>query len=156
VTIDGYVHSDGGVVMGINVFDAVSRCKASGYAEKDIVLDIVTCNNARLTNWNETNQDASEIKARAEAIQSYSMTMSDIFDACRAYPEVEWRYFVQAPPHLPGSSAVFKKSDMTAMTQIGLIDGANASIGIHCAQAEQFRHSKIVKDLRRKKTPLVV
>merc|ERR1712000_784886 len=107
--------------MGTDVFSAIHRCKAWGYAESDVVIDTVTCNAARLASWNETlNNHAADIKARADAIQSFSMTMADIFDACRAYPDVEWRYFVQAPTELPGNAASFNATQMQAMTQVGL------------------------------------
>merc|ERR1712098_2204 len=48
VKIDGDVYNDGGTVMGINIFSAVNRCKAAGYAEEDIVMDVITCNSKRL------------------------------------------------------------------------------------------------------------
>lgn len=151
VIVDGEVHSDGQVVMGINVFSAVQRCQAAGYADDDIVIDVITANSDRLPVWDEATQNhATEIKARAVAVQAFSMEMADILDACRAYPEVNWRYFVQAPSDLPGSAASFNTEALTAMTQFGLSSAANASVGIHCAHAENYRHSKIIEDLRRK------
>lgn len=148
VKIDGTVYNDGGVVMGTNIYSAVNRCKAAGYAESDIVMDTITCNSARLSTWNETlHNHAGEIKARAAEIQSFALGMADIFDACRAYPEVNWRYYVQAPTDLPGSAASFDEASMNAMLAIGLRDAANASVDIHCSQAEHFRKSRIVKDL---------
>lgn len=148
VKIDGIVYNDGGVVMGTNIYSAVNRCKAAGYAENDIVIDTITCNSARLSTWNETlHNHAGEIKARAAEIQSFALGMADIFDACRAYPEVNWRYYVQAPTDLPGSAASFDEASMNAMLAIGLRDAANASVDIHCSQAEHFRKSRIVKDL---------
>merc|ERR1712228_943265 len=142
------VHSDGGVVMGTNVYSAVNRCKAAGYAESDIVIDTITCNSARLSTWNETlHNHAGDIKARAAEIQTFALAMADIFDACRAYPEVNWRYYVQAPTDLPGTAASFNAESMEAMLNVGLADAKNASVGIHCSQAEQFRKSRIVKDI---------
>merc|ERR1712093_638261 len=92
----------------------------------------------------------ADIKSRTQEIQSFHQTMADIFDACRAYPDVNWRYYVQAPTDLPGSSASFNKVALTAMTQVGLADAANATAGLHCSQAEQFRKSKIVQESRKR------
>merc|ERR1711862_3760 len=105
-------------------------------------------NSARLSTWNETlSLHAADIKARAADIQKFAMGMADIFDACRAYPEVNWRYYVQAPTDLPGNAAAFDEVSMKAMLATGLQDAANASVGIHFSQAEQLRKSRIVKDL---------
>jgi len=149
VEINGKVYSDGGVVMGSNVFSGIRRCKAAGYVETDIVVDVVTCASNRLSSWNGTLQNhAADIKQRADDIQKFSMSMADIFDACRAFPDVDWRYYVQAPSDLPGGAIAFDTKDMTEMTQIGLTDGAAAQRGQHCAQAEAFRKSEIVRESR--------
>ena len=42
VEIDGDVYSDGSTVMGSNVFSAINRCRSAGYAEENIVMDVVT------------------------------------------------------------------------------------------------------------------
>lgn len=157
VKVNGKVHNDGGVVLGANVFSAVNRCKALGFAEKDIVLDLITCNSDRLSVWNATEHNhAAQIKARATTVQSFAMGMADIFDACRAYPNLGWRYYVQAPKDLPGNAASFDTKSMTAMVQVGLADGANASAGIHCSQAELFRKSNIIKEMRKKAVQFTV
>jgi len=151
VKLDGVVYSDGSTVMGINVFSAINRCMAAGYAESDIVLDVVTANSKRLTNWDAANHTTvGDIQARAQEIQSFTTAMSDILDACRAHPSVDWRYFVQAPTDLPGGATSFNTKALSAMTEIGLSDGANAPIGSQCASAETYRNSRIVEDMRKK------
>merc|ERR1712167_355685 len=116
------------------VFFKVLRLMARS-KESDIVLDLVTCNSDRLPSWNKTlNNHALEIQSRAKSIGAFSVEMADIFDACRAYPDVNWRFYVQAPTDLPGTAASFDKSAMEAMVSVGLQDAANASVGIHCSQ----------------------
>lgn len=157
VEIDGNVHSDGGVVMGANVFSGINRCLAAGYQESDIVLDLVTCNSDRLPSWNETmDNHALQVQSRAKSIRSFSMEMADIFDACRAYPKVNWRYYVQAPLDLPGTAASFNATILSEMMQVGLSDAKEAQAGVHCQQAEVYRKSNIVRTLRRQQTPSIV
>jgi len=150
VEIDGTVYSDGSTVMGSNVFSAINRCLAAGYTEENIVMDVVTTASNRLVAWDEkTNNNVQGIKTRASDIQQFTSAMADILDACRAYPTLGWRYFVQAPTDLPGSSASFDTKDLTAMVNVGLQSAANATISGHCAQAETYRSSNVVKNARR-------
>jgi predicted acylesterase/phospholipase RssA len=152
VEIDGTVYSDGSTVMGSNVFSAINRCIAAGYSEENIVMDVVTTASNRLATWDEsTNNNAQGIKNRASGIQQFTSAMADILDACYAYPTLGWRYYVQAPEDLPGSSASFNTKALTAMVNVGLQSAANATISGHCAQADTYRSSNVVKNARRSK-----
>merc|ERR1712151_668842 len=149
VTIDGKVYSDGTLPMGVDIFTGINRCKAAGYVEKNIVVDTVTTDKSRLSPWNPVTEDvAAEVKARAGAISSFTSTMADILDACQAFPEVEWRYFVQAPVDLPGSQASFDEPTMQLMLQAGLNQTATAVTGTQCDLAQKYRKSNIIKSTR--------
>jgi len=152
VEIDGDVYSDGSTVMGSNVFSAINRCRSAGYAEENIVMDVISTSSSRLASWDEsTNNNVKGINARASGIQQFTSAMADILDACRAYPTLGWRYFVQAPTDLPGSSASFDTVALTAMVKVGVASAANATISGHCAQAETYRSSNVVKNARQSK-----
>merc|ERR1711934_595453 len=149
VTVDGKVYSDGTLPMGVDIFSGINRYKAAGYIERDIVVDTVTTDKSRLSPWDPATQDvAAEVKARAGAISSFTSTMADILDACQAFPEVEWRYFVQAPLDLPGSQASFDQPTMQLMLQAGLNQTATALTGTQCALAQKYRKSKVIKATR--------
>jgi len=146
VTIDGKVYSDGTLPMGVDIFSGINRCKAAGYAERNIVVDTITTAKSRLSPWDPATQDvAAEVKARAGAISSFTSTMADILDACQAFPEVDWRYFVQAPDDLPGSQASFDEPTMQLMLQAGLNQTATVSTGTQCALAQKYRKSNILR-----------
>jgi len=152
VEIDGVVYSDGSTVMGSNVFSAINRCVSAGYGEENIVVDVISTASDSLASWNETTgNNVHGIKTRANEIQRFTSAMADILDACRAYPTLGWRYYVQAPADLPGSSASFDTKALTAMVAVGLTSAANATISGHCAQAETYRTSNVVKNARRSK-----
>jgi len=138
--------------MGSNVFSAINRCTAAGYSEENIVVDVISTASDSLVSWNETTgNNVHGIKSRAAEIQHFTSAMADILDACRAYPTLGWRYYVQAPADLPGSSASFDTKSLTAMVAVGLSSAANATISGHCAQAETYRTSNIVKNARQAK-----
>ena len=48
VSYNGNTYSDGGVTMGINVYDAVNRCRETGAADEDITVDIVACSGDKI------------------------------------------------------------------------------------------------------------
>lgn len=145
VKIDGVVYNDGGTVMGTNIFSAVNRCKSAGYREEDIVMDVVTTSSESLASWNETaNDKTEELRMRGDEIKQFNQAMADIFDACQAYPGLNWRYYVHAPADLPGNSADFNGTVMKEMLQVGLKDAAAAVPGIHCQVAEAHRHSHTI------------
>lgn len=149
VTIDGKVYSDGTLPMGVDIFTGINRCKAAGYAERNIVVDTVTTDKSRLSSWDPTTQDvAAQVKSRAAAISSFTSTMADILDACQAFPEVDWRYFVQAPEDLPGNQASFDEPTMQLMLQAGLNQTATATTGTQCALAQKYRKSNVLKGMR--------
>jgi len=150
VKIDGTVYNDGGSVMGSNIFSAINRCKQSGYAEKDVVLDLVTCSSTTLAPFNATAENqADQILSRSNDIAAFSKTMADIFDACKAYPSVNWRYYVPAPANLNGSAMTFDIGHLEAMLQTGIEVGGNVSItGTQCAEAEKHRKSNVVPHVR--------
>jgi len=146
VKFDDVVYSDGTIVMGIDVFSGINRCQAAGYASEDIVVDIITTASNRLKPWDpSTNNKAAEVEARASEVGTFSATMADIFDACRAYPEVEWRYFAQAPTDLPGSQASFDVDTMSKMMAAGEAQAPNLTRGVHCSEAEKYRKSNVMR-----------
>lgn len=50
--LDGYKFFDGGVVHMMDIAGGVQRCKKEGYAEKDIVIDVIMiASNNSFTDW---------------------------------------------------------------------------------------------------------
>jgi len=150
VDVDGVTHSDGGCVMGNNIFSAVNRCKQAGFKESDIVMDVITCSSPSLKSWNATEDDTSaEVEARAGTLQQFNMEMGDLFDACDAYPDVNWRFYVAAG-ELPSNGLNFNLTQMTEMASIGERDAAAAPKGFHCKIAQQYRRSQKMAELHKR------
>jgi len=106
------------------------------------------------------NDKSGQLDDRDEEITEFNNVMADIFDACLAYPNVHWRYYVQAPVDLPGSAASFNFTEMSEMLQVGLKDAAAAEIGTHCKIAEAHRHSNTIPKVGQKilapATPIII
>jgi len=150
VTIDGRVLSDGGCVLGVDVFSAVERCRALGVQDEDITVDIVTCDNKKSLRKFDPSKDnnAVDLLVRGLQVQRHDQQKSDIFDACEAYPKVNWRYLVEPSQALPSNGIEFDKTNMLKMVQIGKEDAASVTAGGACDAAsaamrqKKLRHSE--------------
>mmetsp|Transcript_13297 Transcript_13297/g.32135 ORF Transcript_13297/g.32135 Transcript_13297/m.32135 type:complete len:331 (+) Transcript_13297:67-1059(+) len=143
VEIDGQVLSDGGCVLGVDIFAAVTRCQAAGAALDEITLDVISAGSeASLKAWAPNDDDVSfELLVRGLDMQRYNQQMSDLYDACKAYPTINWRYYVEPMVSLPSNGISFNKTEMLEMVQIGLTEAAAAEINTACGAAEAHRHS---------------
>jgi len=160
VKVDGHVLSDGGAVMGVDIFSAVDRCRQLVESDSDIVVDIVTCDSQMLKQWDQSDDKTVPLLLRGLTEQNYNKQMADILDACQAYPEVNWRYYIEPPASgLPSNGINFDKTQMLQMVAIGKAQAANATIGAACSRADARRNShrwgkKNVQTLGRK--PVIV
>lgn len=146
VQVDDFVLSDGGEVLGVNVFSAVTRCREQVESDEDIIVDIVTCDTDKLTSFNAQQDDLSlPLFMRGKKVKAFEQQMADVFDACHAYPKVNWRYFIQPQVALPSNGIQFNTTAMLEMVQIGKSEAAAAQEGIGCATAEAHRHSNVIK-----------
>merc|ERR1711871_27643 len=127
VSFNGNTYSDGGVTMGINVYDAVNRCRAMGAADPDITVDIVACSGDKLA-WQDEAKDDKTIAVlmRAYDLQKIDAAMHNIYDAKLASPSVNWRYLIFPSTPLPGSGLNFNPAQMKEMVEQGESDAAAA------------------------------
>lgn len=144
VEVDGLVLSDGGARIGVDVFSAINKCRELADSDADIVVDIITCDERAPRPWNQTIDDrALELLLRGWSLRSYNAQMQDILDACLAYPDVNFRYYVEPPvAGLPSNGLNFNKTEMEEMVRIGQKQAAIAQPGAACLAAQRHRHSK--------------
>lgn len=143
VHIEDKVFSDGGWSLGVDVFSAVTRCRQVVESDEDIVLDIITCDKKDLKLWEPSSDDHSlDIFMRATVEKNYDSQMGDILDACLAYPNVNFRYYIEPPGPLPSNGVNFIKSQMEEMVKIGNATAAAAQVGQACTVAQEHRHSR--------------
>jgi NTE family protein len=142
VNIDGAVYSDGGCVMGVDIFAAVTRCQAAGALDTEITVDVISTGGEKAVKaWTAGDDNSFDLLVRGLDLQRYNQQMSDIYDACMAYPNINWRYYIEPTVRLPSNGKSFNKTQMTEMVQIGLTEAAAASSNSACGMAEAHRHS---------------
>jgi len=144
VKVDGRILSDGGCVLGADVFTAVARCRQMVKSDEDIVLDVVTCDSRNLKQWDVRADDKTlPLWIRGMEEQRYNKQMADILDACLAYPNINFRYYVEPPPsELPSNGFNFNKTQMLEMVEIGRRQAASVVPGGACIVAQQHRASR--------------
>lgn len=146
VQVNGYTLSDGGAVLGVNVFSAVNRCREQVDADEDIIVDVITCDTDKLTSFNAQVDDLSlPLLMRGQKVKAFQQQMADIFDACKAYPKVNWRFFAQPQVKLPSNGIEFNTTAMLEMVKIGNAEAAKVPEGQGCAIAEAHRHSNMIQ-----------
>ena len=85
---------DGGTVWNINIDDAIVQCLDRGYNEADIILDMYICGAQNLTSVNATSNGYNNWQRGREISKFFSGTNS-IVENMKAYPDVQYREFVQ-------------------------------------------------------------
>lgn len=120
---------DGGTVYNTNLVSAVERCRETADKDEDITLDIVICDdNPDLGKWEDTN-DAISNFLRYKSIRDYYNGLADIYKFKQAFPNVNYRYFVQPSQALAGGLGILNFNNATStypMQMLGRLDGENA------------------------------
>lgn len=85
---------DGGTVWNVNIPSAINQCLDMGYAEEDIIMDVIICgyttksgddvSNNALENWLGANQE-----------KDFYENSNSIEQALAAFPNVQSRYYFQ-------------------------------------------------------------
>jgi len=78
---------DGGVKYSIDVFSGVNKCEEKGFAQKDIIVDIILCTNSSLAINPESLSPIGALLRAAEIID-YSNSMGVIEDTTEYMKDV--------------------------------------------------------------------
>eukprot|EP00164_Ancoracysta_twista_P001678 GFYU01002201.1.p1 GENE.GFYU01002201.1~~GFYU01002201.1.p1 ORF type:complete len:387 (-),score=81.66 GFYU01002201.1:156-1316(-) len=127
VNTTGDVFSDGGVVIGVNVFDAVVRCLEVVDDLSDIIVDVVLCSGNSVDPVDAHRATTLTILMRNLAISHHLSAMRATEYAMMAYPTVDWRFVIYPSRNLPGQTDLdFNKEDLEKMVEIGRADASDA------------------------------
>jgi predicted acylesterase/phospholipase RssA len=94
---------DGSTIWDIDIFTAVNKCKAQGFAEKDIVVDVVMTSAANLQKVHAEDYKSLSMLFRYLEISSFYGSMDGLLRAKFAYPSVNFRYAITPSESLPSS-----------------------------------------------------
>ena len=117
---------DGGAVWNTNLVSAVQRCKEQVKADSEITLDIIVCDNNSLAKWEDTKNTVGNY-LRYNELANYHNSVADILEFMKAYPGINYRYFVQPSKALPGGLNLLNGDNSTStfpMQLQGRADGA--------------------------------
>jgi predicted acylesterase/phospholipase RssA len=126
--LDGHTYYDGGTSQSINIAGAIRQCKALGYAESDIVIDVVLNSAATIKEKDTSKYTSIPMLIRYLEIRLYYDTM-DLFERAKlAFGAVNFRYAVAPtqklePGKLPFS---FNSKQIARMMAVGLADAKDA------------------------------
>ena len=122
--INGSMFIDGGTNDNLNIKGGIERCREIvGDNDEDIIIDVLMTNALKKSTW----MDMSEAKtytaySRGNEISSEGQSYWYVHDVLKAYPNVNWRYFVvpkEALPNYPVIALSFDRETLKKTEQIG-------------------------------------
>jgi len=117
----GSYYFDGSAIWDIDIPSAVNKCAQKGYAQSDIVVDVVMTSGATLEVKDTSDYNSIEMGLRFLKIAQYYGTMDGLMRAKFAYPAVNFRYVVGPSADLPKerNPLEMNAADMQAMFTMG-------------------------------------
>lgn len=127
-TIDGSTYVDGGVLVNVDVIGAIEQCIGLGYAEEDIIVDVIECSGVNITAMpgDLSNLTVLPILLRSLPMREFAGSERDYAAAMHAYPSVNFRYRIHPTEPIPGSGIDFNRTEMFWMTELGTSDARDA------------------------------
>ena len=122
---EGYSWADGGCILNLDVGSVINKCLGAGFAESDIIVDMIL-DDPYKTLVNETSLKTLGVLERMYSIRGYDGTVKYLYNAKTAYPDVKFRYTVQASQPMP-SLLNFSKAAIDFGIALGMKDG-NAAL----------------------------
>merc|ERR1712227_1116194 len=120
---------DGGTVWNLNLASAVKRCREQVDDDSQITIDIVVCHRGKMLEDWDFRGKFLENKLRYDEIKAYSMAEHEILGLMKAFPKVNFRYYVEPSGKLPGGISMITVDNSTVLwpaQEMGRKDGANA------------------------------
>lgn len=126
--IQDATHIDGGVLVNLDVGDAVKRCMDIVDKEEDIVIDIIQTQPHKLRKVDAKKYKAWEMGLRYLEVSSYRDNNDDLIHAEEDYPNIQFRYVVTPTQELPSSNVPlgFGEHGIKEMLKIGKSDATKA------------------------------
>ena len=99
----GSAYFDGSAVWDIDIFSAVNRCTEKGFANSDIVVDVVMTSSANLKEVQAEDYKSIGMLFRYLEISSFYNSMDGLLRAKFAYNDVNFRYVITPTGSIPSS-----------------------------------------------------
>jgi len=97
---------DGGTVWNVNIDSAIQGCLEKVDSLDKITIDIFSCGVDILATETNASTSAKGNYDRHKTIYSYYSGTSEIASHMKAYPTVNWRYYIQEQGALGGTAEI--------------------------------------------------
>jgi predicted acylesterase/phospholipase RssA len=91
---NGQIYMDGGTVWNLNVDGAVKACMAKGFAENEIIVDMLSCYPRNVKQEASVSDNALQNYLENRDLNKFYHGTRDTYAQLQAYPEVNFRYYV--------------------------------------------------------------
>jgi hypothetical protein len=99
----GSSYFDGSAVWDVDIFSAINRCTAKGFAHSDIIVDVILTSAANLKEVDAKDYHSINMLFRFLEISSFYNSMDGLLRAKFAYDGVNFRYVVAPSGKIPAS-----------------------------------------------------
>lgn len=138
---------DGGTVYNTNLVSAVQRCREQVDDDSEITIDILNCDTNELDTWENEGNSINNF-LRFKSVKDYHSKVADIYNFKQAYPEVNFRYYLEPGTPLASGLGILNFNNETStypMQMQGRLDGENAikqGEGFFFDKMEEYRESQ--------------
>ena len=94
---------DGSTIWDLDIFSVVNHCQDLGFADEDIVVDVILTSEKNLKQVDASNYKSIQMLWRYLAVSRYYSNMDGLLRAQFAYPNVDFRHIVSPSADLPSS-----------------------------------------------------
>jgi len=125
---DTYTFIDGGWSEGVDIEDAVLRCREQVSNDNQIIIDVIYCANASITDEDTSKFNGLQMYTRGNDIAQWRKATFLYTFTKQSYPNVNWRYFL-IPSHVLPNEQIpldFKPENIDYMINLGVSDALKA------------------------------
>ena len=97
---------DGGTVWNVNIDSAIQQCLKKVDSLDKITIDLFHAGYSGLGIETENSEKATENFQRNRDIHGYYKSTSEVASHMKAYPTVNWRYYIQEKNALGGAKQI--------------------------------------------------
>ena len=120
---------DGSTIWDLDIFSVVNQCQAQGYADEDIVVDVILTSEKTLKTVDASNYKSIQMLWRYLEVSRYYSNMDGLLRAQFAYPNVNFRHIVAPSAEMPSSFYPLNLTadEVTTIWNLGVTDGTAAA-----------------------------
>ena len=120
---------DGSTIWDLDIFSVVNQCQALGFADEDIVVDVVMTSEKTLKTVDASNYKSIQMLWRYLEVSRYYSNMDGLLRAQFAYPNVCFRNIMAPSAEMPSSFYPLNldQSEVDQIWDLGVTDGSTAT-----------------------------